>query len=535
MPRVPAGFLRQVPGLLLLCGMVVVNADAALLAVRQREEVLASEFLGRLVAVSVLLPPGHDAARPVPYPVLYLNDGQDLARLHLRATLAALWAQGPLGPFVVVAPHANEQRLHEYGIAGRPDYNGRGNRADAYTAFVLRELLPWAQAQCRATADPAEAVFAGFSLGGLMAFDAVWHHPEAFARAGAFSGSFWWRGRAVGDGYTPADRLMHQQIQARPAHPAHGFWLQTGTLDERNDRNENGVIDAIEDSLDLVEALQAQGLDVARQLRYVQVEGGHHHPDTWGRVLPDFLAWAFGAPAAVAALPPPLPVVRLHVDPHLAPALALPAAVAAVPASINLPPPAHHAAGPPLVLRSPTPTAAMRATRPEAGDFAPFYETYIALVPAGHDPLAALRSQTAEVQATFGALTDAQAQIAYAPGKWTPKQVLLHLADAERIFAYRTLRFARADGQALAGFDENAYADTGDANARSVSDLLVEYTATRAATLALFEGFKDAQLDRRGTANGAAVTVRALLFILPGHERHHLHVFHERYVPVLHP
>ncbi|OGX89732.1 alpha/beta hydrolase, partial [Hymenobacter coccineus] len=295
--------------------MVVVNADAALLAVRQHEEVLASEFLGRPVAVSVLLPPGHDMARPAPYPVLYLNDGQDLERLYLRATLAALWDQGALGPFVLVAPHANEQRLHEYGIAGRPDYNGRGNRAEAYTDFVLRELLPWAQAQFRATADPADAVFAGFSLGGLMAFDAVWHHPEAFARAGAFSGSFWWRGRAVGDGYTPADRLMHQQIQARPAHPTHAFWLQTGTLDERNDRNENGVIDAIEDSLDLVDALRTQGLDIARQLRYVQVEGGHHHPDTWGRVLPDFLAWAFGAPAVAAALPPPLPVVRLHLDP----------------------------------------------------------------------------------------------------------------------------------------------------------------------------------------------------------------------------
>ncbi|OGX90915.1 DNA damage-inducible protein DinB [Hymenobacter coccineus] len=176
----------------------------------------------------------------------------------------------------------------------------------------------------------------------------------------------------------------------------------------------------------------------------------------------------------------------------------------------------------------------MPTTRPEAGDFAPFYENYVALVPVGHDPLTALRSQTAEVQATFGALTEAQALTAYAPGKWTPKQVLLHLADAERVFTYRALRFARADNQELAGFDENAYADTSDANARSMSDLLAEYTATRAATLALFEGFTEVQLDRRGTANGAAVTVRALLFILPGHERHHLHVFHERYAPVLH-
>lgn len=514
--------------------MVVVNADAALLAVRQREEVLVSEYLGRAVAVSVLLPPGHDAARPAPYPVLYLNDGQDLPRLRLRATLAALWGRGALGPFVVVAPHANEQRVHEYGIAGRPDYNGRGGRAGAYTDFVLHELLPWARARYHATADPAGAVFAGFSLGGLTAFDAVWHHPEAFARAGAFSGSFWWRGRAVGAGYTPADRLMHQQVQARAPHATHAFWLQTGTLDERNDRNENGVIDAIEDSLDLVDALRARGLDVARQLRYVQVEGGHHHPDTWGRVMPDFLAWAFGAPKAVAALPPPLPVVRLPLDPHLAPELVASASVAAVPASINLPPPAGPgrplAQAPPFTAVFP---AAMPTARPLSDDYLPYYQGYIDQIPAGTDPLQALRDQAAEVRAAFGPLTEAQAAAAYAPGKWTPKEMLLHLVDTERIFAYRALRFARADAQDLPGFEQDDYVAHSAANARPLASLLAEYAATRAATLALFETFVEGQLDRRGTANGGTVTVRALLYILPGHERHHLHVFRERYLPAL--
>jgi len=520
--------------------MVVVNADAAALSVRQREEVLVSEFLGRPVAVSVLLPPGHAAARPAPYPVLYLNDGQDLPRLHLRATLAALWARHALRPFVVVAPHANEQRVQEYGIAGRPDYNGRGSRAGAYTAFVLRELLPWAQHRYRATADPADAVFAGFSLGGLTAFDAVWHHPEAFARAGAFSGSFWWRERAVGAGYTPADRLMHQQVQAGSPHAAHAFWLQTGTLDERNDRNENGVIDAVEDCLDLIDALRAQGLDVARQLRYVQVEGGHHHPDTWGRAMPDFLGWAFGTAAAVAALPAPLPVVRLHLDPHLAPALAT-TTVGAVPATINLPPPAHYTEGTaqnnPLSVHEPAPAAFLFAdmptARPVPGDYMPYYESYIDQLPAGTDPLRALREQPAEIHAAFGPLSEAQAATAYAPGKWTPKEMLLHQIDTERVFAYRALRFARADGQPLAGFEQDQYVAHSGANARTVASLLAEYDATRAATLALFDAFTEAQLDRRGTASGGSVTVRALLYILPGHERHHLHVFRERYRPAL--
>ncbi len=521
--------------------MVLVNADAAVLAVRQREEVLASKFLARPVAVSVLLPPGHDAARPAPYPVLYLNDGQDLPRLHLRATLAALWAKQALCPFVVVAPHANEQRLHEYGIAGRPDYNGRGNRAGAYTNFVLGELLPWAQRWYRATASPADAVFAGFSLGGLMAFDAVWHHPEAFARAGVFSGAFWWRGRAVGAGYTPADRLMHQQVQARPVHADHAFWLQTGTLDERNDRNENGVIDAIEDCLDLVDALRAQGLDAARQLRYVQVEGGHHHPETWGRAMPDFLGWAFGAAATVAALPSPLPVVRLHLDPHLAPALATTSTVASVPASANLLPLTHYAAGDaqnaPSFVYGPIAVALfvinMFTARPVSGDYMPYYQDYIDQIPAGADPVRALREQPVEVQAAFGPLSEAQALAAYAPGKWTPKELLLHQIDTERVFAYRALRFARADAQSLPGFEQDDYVAHSAANARTMASLLAEYAAVRTATLALFETFTEEQLERRGTASGGNVTVRALVYILSGHERHHLNVFRERYAPSL--
>ncbi len=519
--------------------MVLVNADADAFAVPQREEVLVSECLGRSVAVSVLLPPGHDAARSMPYPVLYLNDGQDLPRLHLRATLAALWARPGLGPFVVVAPHANEQRTREYGIAGRPDYNGRGDRAGAYTGFVLRELLPWAQARYRATADPAEAVFAGFSLGGLLAFDAVWHHPEAFARAGVFSGSFWWRGRAVGAGYTPADRLMHQQVQARPVHPGHAFWLQTGTLDERNDRTGTGVIDSIEDCLDLIETLRRQGLDLEKSLRYVQIEGGHHHPDTWGWAMPDFLGWAFGDPAAVAALPAPLPVVRLCLDPHLAPALTTD--VERVPATINLLPPAHRAAGgthaEPLLVHGPPPaafiTAAMPVARPVPGDYLPYYQGYIDQISAGADPLRALHEQPAEVHAAFGPLTDAQAATAYAPGKWTPKELLLHQIDTERIFAYRALRFARADKQPLPGFEQDDYVAHSGANARTMASLLAEYDATRAATLALFNSFTAEQLTRHGTASGGPVTVRALVYILAGHERHHLNVFGERHAPAL--
>ncbi|HEX8656581.1 MAG TPA: alpha/beta hydrolase-fold protein [Hymenobacter sp.] len=503
---------------------------------RLLREVLASSFLERDVELSILLPPaGAEASGP--YPVLYLNDGQDLERLQLQATLDALYARQAVRPFLVVAMHANERRVQEYGTAACADFNGRGRLAGAYSQFVLQELLPYAQARHQASPNPAEAVVAGFSLGGLSAFDLVWHHPEVFARAGVFSGSFWWRHRAVDAGYTPADRIMHGLVRAGQLHPTHRFWLQTGTLDEPNDRNENGLIDSIEDCLDLVDELVNSGLDATQALRYVQVEGGRHHPDTWGRVMPDFLVWAFGQEGSAANLPKPLPVVRLQFDPAQTPA--------DLPASFD----AAATALPPLVLPGispPAPTTAdhtipsstittnsMPFARPVEGDFLPYAATYVNLVPATADPREVLRAIGPELHAQFANLSEAQTEKAYAEGKWTLKEMLMHQIDTERIFAYRAMRFARGDSQDLPGFDQDDYVAHSNAHARTLASLLAEYDATRAATLALFDSFTEEQLDRRGTANGGPTTVRALVYIVPGHELHHLNILRERYLPVL--
>jgi enterochelin esterase-like enzyme/uncharacterized damage-inducible protein DinB len=499
-------------------------------------EIVASSFLGRDVEVSILLPPA--SAAVVPYPVLYLNDGQDLERLGLQATLDTLYTSGAIRPFVLVAPHANEQRVQEYGTAASADFNGRGSLAGAYSEFVLKELLPFAQANYQASAEPTEAIMAGFSLGGLSAFDLVWHHPDHFTRAGVFSGSFWWRQRAVGAGYTPADRIMHGLVRAGQLHPSHQFWLQTGTLDERGDRNENGVIDSIEDCLDLIEELRKTGLDTQQALRYVQIEGGHHHPDTWGRVMPDFLIWAFGAGAATQKLPAPLPVVRLSFDPTLAPSIVpstSPGPTVPVPPLVlpEADAPVGQPIGSPAVLNAPVTATPMLITRPAEGDFLPYAIGYINQIPEGADPLEALRNQPAEVHAVFANLSEAQAEKGYAEGKWSLKEMLLHQIDTERVFAYRAMRFARADSQNLPGFEQDDYVANSGANARTIASLLAEYDATRAATVALFNSFTEEQLNRRGTANGGPTTVRALLYIVPGHERHHLNLVRERYLPIL--
>ena len=490
----------------------------------RRDEYLFSVALGRVVRLDVVLPPGFSARAAEPYPVLYLNDGQDLARLHLPATLNRLYRQGAVRPFVLVAIHAAD-RLQEYGVATRPDYLGRGSRAGRYTDFMLKELLPYVQAHYHASAEPAEAAVAGMSLGGLMAFDLAWHHPEAFLRACAFSSSFWWRGRGLQDGYTDADRLMHSLVSARPAQPGQQFWLQAGTDDETTDRNNNGIIDAIDDTLDLLTTLAAQGLPPSAA-RYVEVPGGHHHPDTWAGIMPDFLRWTFGsselaAPAEAATEKLPLrwrtgerPLVRrpLGAAKLQFSYLQRAATFAAMPAT------------PPPTLERPAP-----------GTYLPYTQAYIDLVPAGAEPLTQLRQQAAELHRELAGLTEGQALMRYAPGKWTPKEVLLHITDAERIFTYRALRFARADAQELPGFDENEFTANSEANDRQLSDLLTEYHAVRAATLAFFGGLNGGQLDRAGRANGGPVAVRSLLYIVAGHEQHHLRILRERYWPALPP
>ncbi|MDO7845974.1 alpha/beta hydrolase-fold protein [Hymenobacter sp. M29] len=513
----------------------LISPETSPIGTRLCREVLPSSFLQRDVEVSILLPPAA-AETAAPYPVLYLNDGQDLERLQLQPTLDALYARGAVRPFVLVAPHANELRVQEYGTAAHADFNGRGSLAGAYTNFVLQELVDFAQTHYKASANAAEAVIAGFSLGGLSAFDIAWHHPEVFARAGAFSGSFWWRQRAVGAGYTPADRIMHGLVRARRPHPSHRFWLQTGTLDERGDRNENGVIDSVEDCLDLIEELIKGGLDAQHALRYVQVEGGHHHPDTWGRVMPDFLIWAFGQEGGTATLPAPLPVVRLQLDPHLAPSIvpsSAPGQVEILP--LVLPTDMPSIVPPPAAADLPTRQSdfAMPISRPVEGDFLPYAGNYINLVPEGTDPRRALRTQPQEIHIIFAGLSEAQTEQPYAPGKWSLKEMLLHQIDSERVFTYRALRFARGDGQNLPGFEQDDYVTCSGANARSLASLLAEYDAVRAATVVLAESFTDEQLNRRGTANNGPATVRALLFIIAGHELHHLNIIRERYLPFL--
>jgi uncharacterized damage-inducible protein DinB len=168
--------------------------------------------------------------------------------------------------------------------------------------------------------------------------------------------------------------------------------------------------------------------------------------------------------------------------------------------------------------------------RPEAGEFASYAKGDLDAVP-GDDAIEALRSTARETVALLASLDDERvAGRTYAPGKWTVKQIVGHLVDDERIFAYRALCIARGDTRPLPGFDENEYMAAVDFESRTLTSLVEEFRIVRAATIALLEPLSAAEWQRRGSVNGYEASVRGLAFHIAGHELHHLRILRERYL-----
>jgi uncharacterized damage-inducible protein DinB len=171
----------------------------------------------------------------------------------------------------------------------------------------------------------------------------------------------------------------------------------------------------------------------------------------------------------------------------------------------------------------------MTQKRPQQGDYALFYENYVSLVPSG-DFLEILRDQRRELVGLLSPLSEDQAEFRYAPGKWSIKEVLGHITDAERIFAYRLLRIARGDETPLASFEQDGYIKAGNFSARKLEDLLHEFSMVRESTICLVRSLDDAAWLRRGTASQKEVSVLALAFIIAGHERHHRIILENHYL-----
>lgn len=171
-----------------------------------------------------------------------------------------------------------------------------------------------------------------------------------------------------------------------------------------------------------------------------------------------------------------------------------------------------------------------KIVKPAVGDYAPYFQNYMNQVPEDGNLLKHLKDIQKETEQLMLSLPEEKLTYQYAEGKWTIKDILVHLMDAERIFVYRALRFARADETELSGFDENIYVPVANANARKIKDILKEGTLLRAANIAFIKTLDKKALKRKGKSNNNSISVLALVNLIYGHQRHHLNIIHERYL-----
>jgi enterochelin esterase-like enzyme len=253
---------------------------------------LESSYLDRHVKVDMYMPVELNKRKSIS--LLIVNDGQDLPKMPFAEIIDGLYANGEIEPLVVAAIHCSADRKLEYGTADVLDFMNRGSRARYHRKFVLKELITFIRNHYHLPMLH-HIGYAGFSLGGLSAMDVAWKHPEVFNVVGVFSGSLWWRLRDLNDGYVEeTDRIMHKLVREGRYAPNLSFFFSTGTLDEKMDRNNNGIIDSIDDTLDLIGELEAKGYEAKHDILYLEIKDGKHDVPTWGRAFPHFLKWAWG-------------------------------------------------------------------------------------------------------------------------------------------------------------------------------------------------------------------------------------------------
>jgi enterochelin esterase-like enzyme len=254
---------------------------------------LSSEFLDREVIIDCYIPVIITDSSSLS--LLLINDGQDLRTMHFEHILDDLNKKKSIVPMFCVGIHCAPDRKNEYGTANILDYKGRGAKAALYTRFIMEELLPYLR-ETYSVFSFKQKAFAGFSLGGLCAMDIVWNNPHEFFIAGAFSGSFWWRDKDQDDEDfdEDTDRIMHRQIREGGVYPWLNFFFEVGTKDETADRNNNGIIDSIDDTVSLIEELKCKGYEEGKNIHYLELKDGRHDVPTWAKAFPDFLLWGWG-------------------------------------------------------------------------------------------------------------------------------------------------------------------------------------------------------------------------------------------------
>lgn len=255
-------------------------------------QTLKSTFLEREVTLDLYFPPGINSFDGLE--LLLINDGQDLVTMGFQDILAGLYGQNLIEPLWCIGIHSGVERKNEYGTANVLSDRGQGAKAELYTRFVMEELLPFIRKGFLISSFKQKS-FCGFSLGGLSALDIVWNHPKEFSKVGVFSGSLWWRSVDQNDPSFSEEkhRIIHNEIKNGGYYPWLKFFFETGTLDETADRNNNGIIDSIDDTLSLIRELEKKGYKPGTDIKYLELKNGGHNVTTWALAFPEFLKWGW--------------------------------------------------------------------------------------------------------------------------------------------------------------------------------------------------------------------------------------------------
>ena len=282
----------------------------------------APQLASTPLRVRVYLPPDYTATAARSYPVLYVNDGQDMETVGLPATLATLYADGAIAPVIVVAIDMPPDRMGAYGLSDRMQarsviaqtrYGPVGTTAHAYSEWLARTLVPIIDARYRTRATPAGRAVLGWSLGALNAFNLGWQYPEVFGCVGAFSPSFWLSAERGDANAVQRTRLAQRMVATGTVQRGLQQYFAVGTAEETDDRDGDGINDALDDTRDLIDGWRSDGVLKARGLRQhgyrvnlehatrharadvvlAVLDGGQHNQASWARMLPGFLRWAY--------------------------------------------------------------------------------------------------------------------------------------------------------------------------------------------------------------------------------------------------
>jgi len=275
--------------------------------------------------IHVRVPRGYARALDVRYPTLYVNDGQDWDAVGFEGTLTRLERGHAIRPVLVVAIDMPPDRMGAYGLSDRAAgrsvvgdsrFGPIGARAQAYVQWLTERLVPEIDARYRTRAEPPQRAILGWSLGALNAFDLGWQYPDVFGTVGAFSPSFWVASDRSGAAAAQRTRLAQAMVDAGTKRDGSRFWFAIGDREETDDRDGDGVNDAVDDLRDLIlgteaaDGKRAHGLaglgyridmhaanraPTEGDVAYFELRGGRHEQASWKRMLPAFLTWAFPA------------------------------------------------------------------------------------------------------------------------------------------------------------------------------------------------------------------------------------------------